>query len=147
MWLGSRDALQGASDACDALMSDQVRPLPSRVVEFIARNVTSLLQLEALLLVFEGGRRTRTAAQLAAEMYVPAGAMADWLDDFVVAGYCERRGDEYCIPESPEVYELLADVADCYVRRRISVSRLVFGATARDARAAFSDAFRIQKDP
>ena len=127
-------------------VSDQVRPLPPRVVEFVARHITSLLQLEALLLVFESGRRTRTAEQLAAEMYVPAGAMAGWLDGFVTTGFCERIGDEYCMPDSEEVYSLLLEVADCYVRRRISVSRLVFGATARDARAAFSDAFRIQKD-
>lgn len=127
-------------------MSDQVRPLPPRVVEFIARHITSLLQLEALLLVFEGGRRTRTAEQLSAEMYVPAGAMTGWLDGFVEAGFCERADGAYCMPESEQVYELVAEVAECYLRRRISVSRLVFGATARDARAAFSDAFRIQKD-
>ena len=127
-------------------MSDPVRPLPPRVVEFVARNITSLLQLEALLLVFEGGRRTRSAEQLAAEMYVPAGAMAGWLDEFVASGFCERVDGDYRLPESEQVYELLSEVAECYLRRRISVSRLVFGASARDARAAFSDAFRIQKD-
>ncbi len=77
---------------------------------------------------------------------MPASALTGWLDGFVSTGFCERVGDEYCLPDSQDVYELLAEVADCYVRRRISVSRLVFGATARDARAAFSDAFRIQKD-
>ena len=127
-------------------MSDQVRPLPPRVVEFVARNITSLLQLEALLLVFEGGRRTRTASDLAAEMYVPASALTGWLDGFVATGFCERVAGEYCLPDNQEVYDLLAEVADCYVRRRISVSRLVFGDSARNARAAFSDAFRIQKD-
>lgn len=125
---------------------DHVSPLPPRVVEFIARYITSLLQLEALLLVFEGGRQTRTAAELAAEMYVPTSALAGWLDEFVALGFCEKQGDEYCLPDSPEVYDLLSEVADAYVRRRISVSRLVFGQSARDARSAFSEAFRIQKD-
>lgn len=127
-------------------MTESVAPLPPRVVDFVRAHVTSLLQLEALLLVFENGRRSRSAAQLSGEMYVPASALAGWLDGFVAAGFCERTAEGYRLPDSETVYELLSEVADCYVRRRISLGRLVFGAPGEDARASFSDAFRLRKD-
>lgn len=125
-------------------MSDSARPLPPRVVQFIGTHITSLLQLEVLLLVFEGGRRARTAKELATEMYLSAGALAGWLDGFVESGFCERDDGQYRLSESQEIVALLSEVADCYLRRRVSVGRLIFG--SRDSRHALSEAFRIQKD-
>jgi hypothetical protein len=126
-------------------VTDAVPPLPVQVVDFIHKHVTSLLQLEALLLVFESGQRTRSAAQLAGEMYVPAEAISSWLDEFADTGFCERVDGGYRMSEEKRVYDLLADVADCYMRRRISVSRLIFS-PRDDPKASFSDAFRLKKD-
>jgi hypothetical protein len=123
----------------------EVAPLPEAVVEFVHAHITSLLQLEALLLVFEGGQRTRSVAQLASEMYVPAAAIASWLEEFANRGFCERVDDGYRLPDDERVYQLLALVADCYVRRRISLSTLIFS-RRDDPKASFADAFRIRKD-
>ena len=128
-------------------MTESADPLPPRVVAFVGSHITSLLQLEALLLVFESGQRSRAAAQLASEMYVPASALEGWLDGFVTAGFLERAEDGgYRLPDSPEVYELLTEVAEAYVRRRISLGRLIFSRPEPDSRTSFSDAFRLRKD-
>jgi len=123
--------------------SDDVGPLPQPVVDFITRHISSLLQLEALLLVFAAGQRTRTAAQLSAQTCVPVGALAGWLDEFVEDGFCARLDDKYHLPDSREVDVLLALVADCYVRRRISLGRLIVTPRYRDPNTSFSDTFRL----
>lgn len=127
-------------------MTDAVSPLPPSVVEFVRDHITSLLQLEALLLVFETGQRPRPVAQLAAEMYVPVPAVADWLDEFCARGLCERVEDGYRMSGDKRAFELLSAVADCYMRRRISLGRLIFSPSYEDPRSSFSEAFRIRKD-
>jgi hypothetical protein len=114
-------------------------------VQFVRAHITSLLQLDALLLVFESGRQPRTARDVAAQMYVPEAAVAGWLDGFTDSGFCERSGDEYCLPDSAETYQMLSTVADCYVRRRISLGQLIFARPTTPA-ASFAEAFRIRKD-
>lgn len=115
------------------------------VVNFVQLHVTSLLQLDALLLVFESGRQPRTADDLAAQMYVPVGAVEDWLEEFAEAGFCAKTDSGYQLPDSAEVYELLAAVADCYLRRRISLGQLIFSQPSTPA-TSFADAFRFRKD-
>ena len=115
-------------------------------MDFIQDEIDSLLQLEALLFVYEAGSRTRSAPQLAVEMYVPAPAIAGWLDGFAARGLCEAVDGGYRVSDSEEVYGLLADVADCYLRRRISLTRLIFSPRPKDPRTSFSDAFRIRRD-
>ncbi|MBK5307484.1 MAG: hypothetical protein JJD92_12415 [Frankiaceae bacterium] len=127
-------------------MTDAAPPLPLPVVEFVRGHISSLLQLEALLLVFETGGRPRSVAQLAAEMYVPSGAVADWLDDFCAHGFCERVDEGYRMADDQHAFELLSAVADCYMRRRISLGRLIFSPRYEDPRGSFSDAFRIRRE-
>jgi hypothetical protein len=121
-------------------------PLPPRVVEFIRAHVSSLLQLEALLLIVESGRRSRSAADVSAQMYLPAATVAQWLDGYVDLGFCERDGDAYRVPDDAATYDLLTEVADTYVRRKVSVGRLVFGPPVDDPKIALADAFRFRKD-
>jgi hypothetical protein len=130
----------------DPALADSVEPLPSHVLSFVHRHISSLLQLEALLLVFEGGQRTRSPTELSAEMYVPASVLEQWLDGFTASGLCVQVEGGYRMPDSPDVYEILREVADCYLRRRISLSRAVFEAGRDDPRTSLSEAFRFRKD-
>jgi hypothetical protein len=127
-------------------VTEPVRPLPQHVLSFVHKHITSLLQLEALLLVFEGGQRSRNPAELAAEMYVPAVVLEQWLDGFAAAGLCVKLDSGYRLPDSPDVYDILSDVADCYLRRRISLSRAVFEGARDHSRTSLSEAFRFRKD-
>ena len=127
-------------------MTNPGQPLPPQVVEFIRGHVSSLLQLEALLLIVESGRRPRTAADVSAEMYLPEATVAQWLDGYVDRGFCELVDDGYQLPDDAATYELLAEVANTYVRRKVSVGRLVFGAPVEDPKIALADAFRLRRD-
>lgn len=130
-------------------MSDAPDPLSPRVVAFIREHVTSLLQLEALLLVFEAGGASLSAERLSAQMYAPVAVLAQWLDEYAAVGLLDRGEEGYRLADSPEVFQLLSEVADCYLRRRISLSRVIFGAGREerpDQRTRLSDAFRLRKE-
>lgn len=126
-------------------MADPADPLSPEVVAFVRTHVDSLLQLEALLLVFESGREARSAESLSAQMYAPAGVVSQWLDRFVQTELLERIEGGYRTRDTPAVQELLDAVADAYVRRRISLQRLVFARPSSPA-ASFAEAFRFRKD-
>jgi len=127
-------------------MTSSMPPLPPRVVEFVRAHVSSLLQLEALLLIVESGRKQRTAADVSAEMYLPEATVAQWLDGYVDLGFCDRVDDAYRLPDDAAIFDLLTEVADTYVRRKVSVGRLVFGPPVEDPKIALADAFRLRKD-
>ena len=120
-------------------------PLPANVVAFLKGHVTSLLQLEALLLVVESEPAARTVGDIAAEMYVPSEAVAGWLSDFAAGGFCSADAGRYSAPKDEATYDLLNDVADAYLRRPVSVGRLIFG-SGRDDLASLSEAFRLRKE-
>lgn len=119
-------------------------PLSPRVAAFIRENVQALLQLEALLLVVESRERPRSAEDLSAEMYVPAAALAGWLDEFALRGFCVAQQDGYRAPEDKDRYELLMEVAEAYLRRPVSMGRLIFG-SAREDLTSLAEAFRLRK--
>jgi hypothetical protein len=127
-------------------MTEPTDPLSPRVVSFVRGHITSLLQLEALLLVFEAGQRSLSAQQLSKQMYVPESVLSQWLEGFTTAGLCEASDEGYRLPDSPPVYELLSEVADCYLRRRISLGRVVFESSRAEQRTSLSEAFRLRKD-
>lgn len=128
-------------------MPDPGEPLSPQVVDFVHGHITSLLQLETLLLVFESGQRPLTAESVAAQMYLSPAVVEQWLVDFSKAGLTQQGSDGFVLAESPEVYNVLSEVADAYVRRRISLSRLVFESFRPDPKTTLSDAFRLRKEP
>lgn len=119
-------------------------PLSGSVIGFLNDHITSLLQLEALLLVVQAGGIPRVPEDISAEMYVPADAVAEWLAELAAAGFCAEDDRGYRCPQDPAKQDLLSEVAEAYVRRPVSVGRLIFGC-ARDDLASFSEAFRLRK--
>lgn len=125
----------------------EAEPLPPHVIAFVEAHVTSLLQLETLLLVFESGQRPVTADRVAAQMYLGARVVKQWLDGFTAAGLAARTAEGYVLADSPAVYDILSDVADTYLKRRISLSRILFESPRRDPKTSLSDAFRLRTQP
>jgi hypothetical protein len=126
---------------------DPGEPLSPEVVAFVRGHITSLLQLETLLLVFEAGQRPLTAQSVAAQMYLSPAVVEQWLVDFAAAGLTQQGADGFTLADSADVYNVLSEVADAYVRRRISLSRLVFESFRPDPKTSLSDAFRLRKEP
>ncbi len=127
-------------------MSDLPPPIPAHVVTFLRDHVSSLLQLEVLLLVAEADE-PRPAAELAAEMYLAEPVVAEWLDTFTAKGFCKYYADEgYRGLKILAVAELLQDVADTYVRRKVTVGRLIHGAPEPDPKISLAEAFRLRRE-
>lgn len=121
-------------------------PLPPAVRAFLDAQIFSVAQLEVLLLVHAAHGGARTLDELARESYLPAGSIRPWLDALVGRGLLEETDDGYRFsPRDETLREDLAQVADCYARRRVSVTRHVY-ATKEDPAQRFADAFRFRKE-
>jgi hypothetical protein len=122
--------------------------LPPEVVAFLDDHIFSLSQLEVLLLVREVAPESRSARDVSAVTHLPERSITPWLEAFVERGLLARAaGSGYCAADvGPTTGALLEAVADCYVRRRVSLSRHVY-ASREDPARRFADAFRFRKDP
>lgn len=119
------------------------------VREFLTTHITSVVELEALLLLHSDTGQRWTAAVLAERLRVdPA-----WLDD-QLRDLC-RRGLLCCSDESPTVYwygpqseqhnRTIAELASCYRELRVQIITTIYSKPI-DRIQVFADAFRIRRD-
>lgn len=121
-------------------------PLPESVVAFLDAEIFSIPQLEILLLVQAADGAAMSVDRLAQDFYLPASAFEPWLHALAGRGLLRHDADGYrALPPTDPRAQAVADVADCYARRRISVTRQVYAAKDDPARR-FADAFRLRKD-
>ena len=121
--------------------------LPDDVLAFLDEHIFSVTQLEVLLLAREATPEGYTAEQLSRLARVPERSLTPWLDAFVERALLTRGGDGRYRPAdlAPERAATLAAVADCFARRRVTLSRHVY-ASGEDPAHRFADAFRFRKD-
>lgn len=121
-------------------------PLPAGVVAFLDEYIFTVSQLEVLLLVHEARGAVRTAEDLSRESYLPTHSITPWLDALVKQGVLDAAEGGYRFaPADDGMRRALDEVAECYARRRVSVTRHVY-ASKEDPVARFADAFRFRKD-
>jgi predicted transcriptional regulator len=122
------------------------RDLPVSVRRFIDQHISSVEQLEVLLLL----RGDRSVAwqpdEVANELYAQADSIAHRLDDLAARGLLLLTGNSYRYqPRSEDLAQSVEDLADAYARRRVRVITHIFS-DHDDAVHSFSDAFRIRRD-
>lgn len=123
----------------------QPPPLPPEVRAFLGAHIGSVSQLELLLLVHDQPG-LRGVDELAAEFYLAPSAFQPWLTAFAAQGLLREQGGLFGPPPPEEpVTQLVAQVADTYARRRVTVSRYVY-ASRDDPVQRFADAFLLRKD-
>jgi hypothetical protein len=122
--------------------------LPPQVVAFLDEHIFSVTQLEVLLMVRELAPGAITVQQLSRAAHLPERSIRPWLDAFVERGLLAHDDpDGYRSPELDPTRQAVVDaVADCYAKRRVSLSRHVY-ASREDPARRFADAFRFRKDP
>ena len=121
-------------------------PLPAAVIAFLDEQIFSVAQLEVLLLVRDAGGDVRSADDLARESYLPSRSITPWLDALVGRRLLEAVDGGYrYAPADESLRAALDEVADCYARRRVSVTRHVY-TSKEDPAQRFADAFRFRKD-
>ena len=114
--------------------------LPAEVTAFVDAHVSSVPQLQSLLLVHESGPEGTTAPALAAELRLTERVVRAWLDHFVRRQVLTCDGGTYTCPSSAA----LDAVADAYARRPVTVSRHIYAANGPARR--FADAFLFRDD-
>lgn len=120
-------------------------PLPSSVTAFLDAEVFSVPQLEVLLLVHEADA-PRTVEEVAGDFYLPASVIAPWLVDLAARGLLRAIDGRYAsVPEEDARWSAITEVAECYAKRRVTVTRHVY-ASNEDPVRRFADAFRLRKD-
>jgi hypothetical protein len=125
--------------------------VPREASRFVAEYITSVAQLELLLLLRTDPARIWSAENLARELRVdPSWAQAQ-LQTMANAGLLKcasstNPGFQFG-PAGPEVEQALTTVAQAYIVNRVSVIELIYSKPSSENLRAFSDAFRLRKDP
>lgn len=123
--------------------------LPGEVTSFITREITSLEQLEVLLLLMQASDRWWDAASVANALGMPEELARRTLDRFASHNLLAIRitGDvRYQFqPGEAGLQRTMASFAEAYRVNRLAVLQLVTGRPRRSLRD-FADAFRIRPD-
>ena len=124
--------------------------ISERVRLFLADQIDSVVQLEALLLLHANPETTFLPADLARELRIdPAWAEPNLrqLSGLKAAVIAEGPGGSfrYHAP-TPELAATVDDLAACYATRRVSVVAMIFSKPPPGPLQHFADAFRLRKD-
>jgi hypothetical protein len=132
--------------------ANDVKPesLPKSISTFIAEHINSVVELEALLLLYAHRERSWSASEIAAELRIDRA----WPQRELVA-LCSK-GILQCVPGSdpsyrfapkaPNMESVVGELAAAYADRRVTIIRLIFSKPV-DKLKTFGDAFRIRRDP
>lgn len=125
------------------------RGIPRHVESFIKAYLSSVAQLEILLLVHRGRGHSFTPAAVAEELRIdPVWAKTE-LERLHAAGVVGTPAGqpEYCYaPTASEVDAAVGDLAQAYKTHRVSVITAIF-AEPDDSVSRFADAFKLRRDP
>lgn len=126
--------------------------LPDDVGRFLEDNITSVAQLEVLLLLRDDRQREWSVDEVSRALYAGASGMADQLNDLVAKGlaFLVQAADldprfRYRPECDSELDAFIGRLADYYKERRVSVISLIYSDPLKKART-FADAFRIRKE-
>jgi hypothetical protein len=121
--------------------------LPEDLRSFIVDHISSVVQLEALLLLRRTGTEW-TVEALARELRIDSNATAEQLAGLCSGGLIAHVPDppryRYA-PRDDALERLVARMAGAYDDRRVTVISLIYSAP-RDHLRVFADAFRFRRD-
>jgi DNA-binding MarR family transcriptional regulator len=120
-----------------------------RVRQFITDHVESVMQLEVLLLLAAQPGKVWTATELAQQLRIDEA----WVDAQIrgmgargLVGVAEGPPPQFRYdPRAAELGQAVAELAQAYADRRVTVIGLIFSKPV-DKLRSFADAFRIRKD-
>lgn len=116
---------------------------------FVHAHISSVEQVEVLLLMHRTAPRRWNAVAASRELRLDPVSVARRLSDFHDAGVVSVEAGEEALlywyaPSAIAPDRMLAELATAYQTRRTSLINLIFSKPADDARA-FADAFRLRK--
>lgn len=124
------------------------RGIPPNVRTFITEHLSSVAQLEILLLLHGSPDRAFEAHEVAEALRIDPGWAADELSGLRSAGLlvtdAETGGLRYS-PRTPELAAAVDGLAKAFSTHRVSVITLLFS-TPSEGIGSFADAFKIRRD-
>lgn len=125
------------------------RGIPREVQTFIRDHLTSLAQLEILLLLHREPSREFGAAEVAETLRIDPGwarSELSRLRDQRLFATSRDRPDVYCYrPASADDREVVDALARVFATHRVSVITLIFS-TPSDSIGSFADAFKLRSN-
>lgn len=125
-----------------------VDPFPDDVKKLITDRLSSIDQLEILLLLKANPDHKYSPEEVSAELYTRPEAARARLMDLVSKNLAKSAGDPLLFsyrPESPEVADIVERLDDLYRKRRVTVINLIYSKSIQGVQA-FADAFQIRKE-
>jgi hypothetical protein len=124
-------------------MPDEIR---ADLRDFIVNEIGSIAELELLLLLLREPQKAWSAQDAAKALYTAEDATAAQLESFRTRGYAAAdAGGRYAFAaRTPEQQQLIADLAQLYQTRRVTVINLIYAGPVQKLRS-FADAFRLRK--
>jgi hypothetical protein len=122
--------------------------IPTQLQLFLEERIHSVAQLELLLLLRSNPAKAWTLDEASRALAVPAEMAGSQLGELQVAGLLESMGNPSSLryrPQTRELDELVASLAQLYQERRVSVITLIYSKPVDKVRT-FADAFRLRKD-
>jgi hypothetical protein len=123
-----------------------VTGLPDDVHRFLYQHISSVEQLEVLLLVRRSPGRSWSAADMARELYSHPSSIALRFQALLGAGLMRETAPAHFqyAPRSVELDSTVGRLEKMYHERRVAVISLIASKPIENIRA-FSDAFRIRR--
>lgn len=113
--------------------------------DFITNKISSLAELEALLLLFRNEKQTWTASSLSREMRSNPDYAESLLEKLRNSGLVQRNDDQFGLSSiSDEQRQLLEELSEAYQSKRHSIIDLVYQVPTEKLRD-IADAFKIRK--
>ena len=123
-------------------------PLPTEVRQFIAQQIESVAQLEALLLLRRDPQKGWSSDELSRQLYLSDNMCQSMLDDLERRRYVARDADGKTFryaAANPQNDALLGLLAGLYAERRVAVISEIYSNPLTKVKT-FADAFRLRKD-
>jgi hypothetical protein len=115
------------------------------VRQFITAEITSVGQLEVLLLLRDATEKRWTVDEVARALVMQRSAAASWLEQMAASALIGRVGAAYGYdPPTVKVERTIDRLAESYAKYRVAVIALIFSKPS-DAVTEFPEAFRIRK--
>jgi hypothetical protein len=118
--------------------------IPAALRDFIEKNIDTVAELEALLLLRSNADEAWDTKLLARRLYVAEAEAAAILVRMVDLGFASGVGDAYRYAHGSPQAETIDRLAEAYARQLIPITKLIH-AKPRGIRA-FADAFKWKRD-
>jgi hypothetical protein len=120
--------------------------IPPQVARFVQASITSIEEIELLVLLQAHPERSWLVAELARELGSTEASIAGRLAGFAALGITASEAAAFRYrPATPELDALLKEVVQAYRERRIALTTLIYARPDHPIRS-FADAFRLRKD-